>query len=242
MDVALWQSRFGEYLLVRNFSKRTVTGYLATAGRFLEWLKQQGVESVANLTRAHLESYRNHVFYSQHRGKSFAVGTQAGQLSRVCQFVRFLVKQDYLLIDVSAGFEMPRVPDQIPRTILSERETLRLLEAPPVDSELGVRDRAILEVLYGTGLRNTELCQLNLDELDFARHLLRVSHGKGDKPRLVPLGEEAEIWLQEYLLKVRPRLLRNANDHQVFLGSRGCPLTRARLATLVSRWARRASR
>jgi integrase/recombinase XerD len=132
------------------------------------------------------------------------------------------------------------VPDQIPRTILSERETLRLLEAPPVDSELGVRDRAILEVLYGTGLRNTELCQLNLDELDFARHLLRVSHGKGDKPRLVPLGEEAEIWLQEYLLKVRPRLLRNANDHQVFLGSRGCPLTRARLATLVSRWARRA--
>jgi integrase/recombinase XerD len=103
-----------------------------------------------------------------------------------------------------------------------------------------VRDRTILELLYGSAIRNTELCELHLDHLDFARHLLRVDCGKGNKPRLVPLGEEAEAWLQEYLLSIRPQLLRKASSQEVFLSNRGRPFTRGPLAFLVAHWARKA--
>jgi integrase/recombinase XerD len=240
MDLTLWLTRFNEYLSVRNYATRTVESYLSTVTQFLKFLESQSLDSLANLSRQHLEHFRNHLFGSTSRAKPIHVRTQSQKLGAVRCFVKFLVKQDYLLVDPSAALEPAHEPEQIPRTVLSEHETLRLLESVQPRSTLELRDRTILEVLYCTAIRNSELRQLKLEDLDFERHLLRVELGKGQKSRLVPLGEEAEIWLQEYLQNGRQQLLRSPQVAWLFVSSRGLKLSRGSLAQLVTRWAVRA--
>lgn len=240
LELAVWQQRFRQYLEVRNFAARTVEAYVQELRPFLKSLEAQQVTSLANLTRAQLEQYRTEIFYAKKRDQqALSVRTQIGKLGAVRQFVRFLVREDYLLSDVSVGFEMPKTPEILPRTILSEAETLRLLEAPSLSVPLGIRDRAILEVLYATAIRNSELCDLKLDSLDNARHLVRVDLGKGGKDRVVPLGEEAELWIDEYLREVRPQLERKSSPW-LFLTWRGQKFGRTSLAGVVLRWAKRA--
>ena len=222
-------------------SPATVSAYTAELAPFLDSLRRQSLQSLAGLTRAHLQSYQTELFYHEFRGRKITPSTQATRLGAVRSFVRFLVRHDYLLLDVSAGLELPKVPQSLPRTILSEPETLRLLEAPDVETTLGLRDRAILEVLYGTAIRNSELRMLGLGQIDTGRRLLHIEHGKGDKARMVPLGEEAEIWLEEYLRKSRPQLARSSSPPQlVFLTSRGLRFDKGGLSQVILRWAKKA--
>ena len=237
MEVMLWQNRFREYLQMRNLAASTVLAYTREVRPFLELMTTCGLASVAGLTRTHLEEYRTELFYQEYRGRRLTLKTQSARLNAVRCFVRFLVRQEYLLVDVAAGLDLPKVPRSLPRTVLSEPEALRLLERPELGTTLGLRDRAILEILYGTAIRNAELRLLTLGQLDWARKLLQI-HGKGDKMRLVPLGEEAEIWLEEYLAKARPLLARAGSPPLVFLSSRGKKLTSACLSARVLCWAR----
>jgi integrase/recombinase XerD len=240
MDLNLWKERLREFLSVRNYAIRTVESYTSTVGQFLSFLESQSVDNLANLNRQHLEHYRNHLFSSTTKDKPISMKTQSQKLTAVKCFVRFLVKQDYLLVDPSAALEPARQPEQIPRIILSEHEALRLLDSVQPKSVLELRDRTILEVLYCTAIRNSELRDLKLEDLDFERHLLRVELGKGQKSRLVPLGEEAEIWLQEYLQSGRDQLLRTPQTPWLFLTWRGLKFGCGSLAQMVSRYARRA--
>jgi integrase/recombinase XerD len=240
MNVDLWPERFEEYMQARNFSPRTVEAYRGEVRTFLAFLEPKGLLSLASLTRGHLEEYRLHLFYLKPPNKDhLSAKTQSTRITAVRRFVRFLVREDYLLIDVGADMEMPRVPDSLPRVVLSEQETVRLIEAPDTSTKIGIRDRAVLELLYGTALRNSELGSLVLDQVDWDNHCLRIWHGKGDKPRVVPMGEEAELWLQEYLTRVRPGCLRDPEQKAVFLTNRGRPFKRESLADVVIRWAKK---
>lgn len=240
MDVRLWSDRFAEYLAARNYAERTVKAYCGELKDFLAFLQELGLANLGGLTSTHLEEYRLKLFYLRPKGKPLTMTTQACRLGAVRQFVRFLVRQDYLLIDVSANLELPRCSQPLPRTLLSERETFQLLESPATDTALGIRDRAVLETLYATGLRNSETAGLQLEELDWEHHCIRLRKGKGGKSRVVPLGEEAEIWLTEYLERGRPALLRDPAEQTLFLNSRGKPLSREMLSELVVRWSRKA--
>jgi integrase/recombinase XerD len=238
-------SEFQEFLEVRNFAVTTVSLYTREALQFLEFLLRIGLSSVTAITKAHLEQYRLEIFYlrgkpkSKNKGQPLAMSTQSLRLVAVCKFITFLVHAEYLLVDVAAGFQFPKKPDVLPRAVLSERETLTLLLTPDVSHLLGVRDRAILEVLYGTGIRNAELRSLTLGQLDQGRQLLRVL-GKGSKERVVPFGEEAEIWLEEYLNKVRPLLLRDPHNPWIFLTTNGRRFCCFDLITIVARLAKKA--
>lgn len=240
MDAQLWQDRFAQHLQARNYSERTIEAYCSDLRCFLRFLGDQNVDSISSLTQGLLEEFRLWLFYLRPKGKPLSVATQAGRLGAVRQFVRFLVRQDYLMMDVSANLDLPRRPQTLPRTLLSERETVQLLESPPTDNPLGIRDRTVLEVLYATGLRNSELATLQLEELDWEHHCIRLRRGKGGKSRVVPLGEEAEIWLAEYLERARPAFLRSATQHTLLLNTRGKALTRETLSEVVTRWARKA--
>ena len=122
----------------------------------------------------------------------------------------------------------------MPPLVLTESEILKLLNVPDVAKKTGVRDRAVLELLYGTGLRNSELCSLTLDLLDLAEHRLRLQKGKGGKARVLPLGQEAQSWLELYLEQVRPKWLRNPACTAVFLDRWGAgPINRATLSSMV---------
>lgn len=239
IQAELWAQRFGDDLQVQNYSARTVHSYVLEMRRFLRWLMQQGVAELASLTRQHLHAYRTHMFYQTFRGRKLKATSQAHRLNAVLAFVRFLARHDYLLVDISQGIELPRRSKGLPRVILSETETLRLLEAPDVTRLMGVRDRAILEVLYATAIRNSELRQLNLTDLDFDQRIVRIVEGKGQKSRCVPMGEEAWIWVEEYLARCRPQLLHKHSQEVVFLGRFGRQLRVFDVAIMVTRWGRR---
>jgi integrase/recombinase XerD len=133
-----------------------------------------------------------------------------------------------------------KVPRQIPAKLLTEAEVLRLLSAPATTTPLGLRDRAILELLYSSALRNAELRALELGDVDFPRLQVRVNRGKGRKSRVVPLGETASIWAEKYLRGSRAMLLKGFDPGHFFLTQRGQPLTSEALADMVRRYAQAA--
>lgn len=238
MDPALWQQRFAQDANNLVLAERTRERYHYEISVFVKFLQQQQLKNMAGLTREHLHAYWQHVYACRDRaGKPLKVGIMTLRLGCVKGFVRFLVRNDYLLLDVSGDLKLPKQGRRLPRTVLNESETLRVLESPSLLTAIGIRDRAILEVLYSTAIRNSELRQLQLDELDWARHLLFVAEGKGRKQRWVPMGEEAEVWLEEYLQRARPALARG-NDQTVFLSKSGRPLQISYLARMVARRAR----
>lgn len=239
MDPALWQRRFAQDPHILSLSPRSLARYHYEIPKMLEHWRSQGLKSLGALTAQHLKAYWLHLYTAQdRRQKKLSNANLRGRLGAALGFVRFLVRNDFLLIDVSRGLRLPKKARTLPRVILSEAETVRLLEGPGEQTALEVRDRAILEVFYGTGLRNSELRVLKVSELDWARHLLFVAEGKGRKQRWVPMGGEAEVWVQEYLAKGRPALAR-AHEETLFLSRTGRPLGVSQLAEIVARWAKR---
>lgn len=239
LDLRYWQLRFGEYIeIVRGWSASTRRIYAAELRPFFAYLERQGITQLGRLTRAHLEGYRLQLFESTFRGKPLSKGTQQTRLCSVKQFVRFLYRENYLLLDIADGFELPKRGDSLPRLVLSEREALKLMKSPDVTTHQGIRDRAMLEILYGTAIRNAEIRLLTVDQVDREQGYLRIDHAKGEKARVVPLGEEALAWLEEYLDRVRPLCVRRADQKYLFLSSQtGEIMHRGWLVIMVSRYA-----
>jgi integrase/recombinase XerD len=227
LELRAWQARFRHYIeLVRGWTKRTREAYCGELKPFFAYLERQGITHLGRLTRPHLEGYRLELSQLRVENKPLTARTQQARLSAIKQFVRFLYRENFLLLDLAANFEIPAIVKGLPRTVLSEPEVVRLLEAPDTTTIEGLRDRAALELFYGTGLRNTELRELSLRHLDLANGVVRIERGKGNKARVLPLGEEAQAWLEEYLEKARPQLVRSPEQDRVFLTNWGCELTR----------------
>ncbi len=227
------KQRFRQDLLMRGFSPRTADGYAAELVPLFEFLTERGVTQLPQVTRDDLESYRHHLFHGTFRGKRLGLGSQARRLAAVKSFFAFLTDQQALLVDPAAKLKRPRVPKTVPRVLLTEQETQSLMLGPDITTPLGIRNRAILELLYSTAIRNTELRSLELGEVDLERQELFVARGKGGKSRRLPLGEEAAAWLEDYLTSARPYLAGAASGDLVFLSSTGCRLDRGKLAELV---------
>ena len=144
--------------------------------------------------------------------------------------------QGYLEENPGAKIHLPRAEKRLPRGILTAAEAERVMAQPDLDTKLGLRDRAILELLYSTGLRRGELERLTIRDLDISGGTLLVRQGKGKKDRMVPLSERASAWLEKYLDEVRPHLVhpaRGPDDGTVFLGQRGTSLQGQQMAKLV---------
>ena len=153
-------------------------------------------------------------------GQGFAASTVARRLASLRSFFRYLRRQGLVRSDPSAGLRNPKQPRRLPR-LLRVDEVIRLLDAVPTDTPPGVRDRAMLETLYGGGLRVSELVGLNLDDLDFDQELVRV-RGKGRRERLCPIGQMASHWLKRWIPLRRPKV---AHEKALFLNQRGTRLT-----------------
>ena len=235
-----WLTLFRSWMQLQGWSPRTVEEYGREVPRLFSFFQKRGLERLSEATRDTIADYRLHLFYTLHRGRPLALSSQCAKLGAVKAFFRFLRQERFLLVDPALDVELPRVRRPLPG-VPSEKEVLAILHAPDVGTTLGLRDRAILELLYATGIRNSELRALRLDELEGDRSLLRVRHGKGNKSRVVPLGREAAWWLQEYLRRGRPEFRPAPTEQRVFLTGRGTGFgTRAGLAEVVRRAAARA--
>lgn len=227
-------------MTLRAFSPRSRPNYCGRVRLFLRWMTSREL-ALTQVTRQVLEDYRLLLFYRHYRGRPISQEAQSNHLVAVKTFFRFLVQDQALLLDPAANLELPRQRKSLPRVILTEKEARRLIEAPDLKKPVGLRDRAVLELLYSTALRNTELRQLTLDAVRLEQRLIWVFRGKGDKSRVVPMGVEAAYWLSEYLLRARPRLCRSSSEQTLFLCYDGEPMKSTLcLQELVRRAARKA--
>jgi integrase/recombinase XerD len=139
-------------------------------------------------------------------------------------------------VDVGAALELPRRPQHLPRSVLAVSEVEQVLAQPDLTDPMGLRDRAILETFYSTGMRRMELITLALRDVDSGRGVVMIREGKGKKDRVVPIGERALDWIERYVAEVRPRCVVEPDPGNVFLARRGRPLRSNRLTELVHRY------
>ena len=161
--------------------------------------------------------------------------SQARHISTLRRYYRHLLARGQILTDPTLKIAMPAKPSRLPK-VLSEKQVEALLGAPQIDTPLGLRDRAMLETLYATGLRVSELVGLKLHEVNFDMGVVRV-FGKGSKERLVPLGEEAIDWMRNYLAEARPAILNGQQSDDLFVTARGEAMTRQAFWQLIKRHA-----
>lgn len=211
-------SHFADMLLIeRGLSAHTVAAYQTDIKQFGLWLSSRDT-TLLQVTRADIMSYL--AVRVQNGGSSRSA---ARMLSALRCFFAFMVRERHMQDNPTQLIDSPSIGRPLPGT-LTESEVKSLLNAPDTDAVLGLRDRAMLELLYGCGLRVSELVSLNVDQINRQQGVLRV-WGKGNKERLIPMGEMALHWLQRYERSARPNLLKGSSD-TLFPSLRGRPMTR----------------
>lgn len=219
-------------------SGRTVASYRSNVLRFLQWLERRGVRAT-DVRTGDLHTYESDLRAQQHRGRPYAVGTLGLYLVAVKSFYRYLYEDGCVLYDPAASLALPRRDKRLPRVILSEREVRRLLDGIDGQDVLSLRDRALLETVYATGVRVAELCALTPDDADTEDGVLRVVLGKGRKDRRLPLTPAAAAAIVVYLRRARPQLDRR-RGRWLFLSDKGGQLHRAVVSRIIARRARAA--
>jgi integrase/recombinase XerD len=228
-DTALVERFLDALWLERGLSENTLTAYRSDLQGLAEWLVQQQCDLLA-AGRADLLGY-----LQQRVAQGAKPRSSARLLSSIRRFYRYLVRERLLHEDPSARIDAPKLGRALPKS-LTEDEVESLLAAPDTSSILGMRDRAMLEVLYASGLRVSELVNLTLSQVNLQQGLVKVI-GKGNKERLVPLGEEALSWLERYIRESRGGLLGARQSDVLFPSRRGSAMTRQAFWQLIKRYA-----
>jgi integrase/recombinase XerD len=210
----------------QGYAASTLASRRLHLSQFADWCDARGLFTADEITPAVLERYRSWLFHlHQADGSPLSWATQANKLTSVRMLLAWATRTHRLTVNPAAELELPRLPKRLPRAVLSISEMERVLAQPDLRTALGLRDRAILEVLYSTGIRRMELVGLDCTDLDAERGALLVREGKGKKDRLVPIGERAIQWTHQYLDRVRTRLLLRSSTaperHALFLSARG---------------------
>ncbi len=214
--------------LEEGLSKNTLAGYRRDVAKLATWLALRGI-TLYSVTHADLLE-----FLAQHAPRMKASST-GRLLSSVRRFYQYTLRQGKIQADPSLQIERPKLPRGLPKS-LSEAEVESLINAPNLDTALGVRDRAMIETLYASGLRVSELVNLKISEVSQDVGVVRVM-GKGSKERLVPLGEEALDWVKRYLAGARAELLKGRQTDALFVTGRGGAMTRQMFWYLIKRHA-----
>ncbi len=237
LGMAVLIQRFAEWMRVKNYSDRTVgdrEGYLVA---FMAWCEERGITRPTEVTQPILERYQRYLYhYRKDDGQPLSFRSQHIRLAPLRAFFKWLSRGHYILYNPASELELPRVGRRLPKHVLSASEAESVLSQPPISDPLGVRDRAILEVFYSTGMRRMELIGLRLYDLDRERGTILVRQGKGKKDRMIPIGDRAVVWTEKYLQEVRPSLLMPPDEGILFLTHLGDPFSANRLSQLVRQY------
>ena len=221
-------------LRVLNYSEKTIESREHHLREFVKWAHERSLARPSEVTKPILERYQRHLYHHRKKdGKPLSFRSQHGALVPVRALFKWLCRQNHLLANPAADLDLPRAEKRLPRHVLTASEAERVLARPDVGDALGVRDRAILETLYSTGMRRMELIGLKLYDLDQERGTVFIRQGKGKKDRMIPMGERAFSWVRRYLEEARPSLSLTPDDGLVFLTNVGLAFEANRLTQLV---------
>ena len=230
-------ARYLDISQTQGISKNTIKRRDSALRRFIEWCDGRGVDDPTVVTKPMLERYQRYLYhYRKSDGEPLSVGSQNVLLTPIKSFFKWLTQENYLLYNPASELVIPKKPKALPRSILSVEQVLQILSQPNIDTPAGLRDRAILEVLYATGIRRSELAKLCDYDIDTPRQTLLVREGKYNKDRYLPLGARALQWVNRYRFEVRDSLLCDHREERLFLTDYGEPFNGSYLGHLVKRY------
>lgn len=233
-------AEFCERLAVRGYAPTSVKNQRTALALLAGWLIERGVRRPGEVTKPMLDAYQRAVFYMRKRnGQPLSFRSQEARLIPIRGFFRWLVRTNRILYNPASEIELPRKEQRLPSAVLSAQEAERVLALADLKDPLGLRDRAMMEMLYATGIRRAELASLTVYELDIERQTLTVRQGKGRKDRMIPTGERAAAWCSRYLADARPKLATPPDDGFLFLTAEGLSLSLQALTSLMGGYVRR---
>lgn len=235
-------SGFTEHMRIKNYSPSSITAYCEHLPGLFAHLKEQRIKDVKRVNRDHLHAYQarimNHT--SARTNSKYSISTICTKIRAMKRFFKYLEDSGTILINPAEYIKEPKKETRLPRSILSEDEVGRILAQPRLNTINGVRARAVLEVLYSTGIRLEELMNLTIFDCDLQGGLLRVK-GKFSKDRIVPLGKHAVRFLKEYLTHVRPQYTKkNKTVKNLFVSRFNGPLSKQVIELMVRDYATKA--
>lgn len=213
---------FLEHEKARNFSLRTVQMHDYWFSRFIAFCDERGVSSIHDVNRAVVVRFQRFMYYYRRKnGKPLGFSSQSQAIGAVRMLFRYLTRANIIAANPAADLELPRREQRLPKHTLSVDEVEKIFAAIDTKNPMAMRDRAILETLYSTGLRRVELCCLKIFDLDEDRGVVIVRQGKGKKDRVVPVGDRALAWVRKYLDDERPRVALEPDPGWLFLNEDG---------------------
>jgi len=226
--------RFLAWLAEKNYSAHTIEGRDHYLRIFIDWCDQRGITRPHDVTRPILEGYQRYLFLRRKKnGEPMSFHSQHSSLIPVRAWFKWLAKQNHILYNPAADLDMPKLAYRLPRHVLNVREVETVLAVPDLDTASGIRDRAMLETFYSTGMRRMELVNLRCPDIDPERGTVMIRQGKGRKDRVIPIGERALNWIEKYRDEVRPELATGEDDGTLFLSNLGLAFGVGRLTHLV---------
>ncbi len=214
--------RYLTWLEVHHFAENTVNCRRLQLSRFISWCDERAVTQARDVTPELIERFQRHLFYYRKRdGQPLSISSQSHWLTSLRSWMKWM--KDQHVLEQSPALEMvfPKEEKRLPRHALTQEEAEAVLAQPDITRPCGLRMRAILELLYSSGLRRQEVLNLEQSDIDRERRVILVRLGKGKKDRFVPLGERALHWLDKYLVEARPQLCDNPQQQLLFVATTG---------------------
>jgi integrase/recombinase XerD len=230
--------QFCEWMLVKNYSERTVTTRREHVVRFIGWATARGMKQPSEVSRPVIERYQRFLYhYRSRNGNALCFQSQNNAVKAVRAWFRWLARNNHVLHNPTADIELNRTEYRLPKCVLTASEAEQVINGTDVATKMGIRDRAILETFYSTGIRRMELLHLHPCDLDRERGTVAIRLGKGKKDRMIPIGDRALAWIERYEVEVRPGLLvGDRADAVLFLTHRGKPFAPCEMSNLVAKY------
>ena len=228
-------------MLVIGRSKHTHRRHESALRYFIVWCVEQEIDVLLDITKETLNGYRKHLYdYRQPNGETLTKGSLNSKLTPIKTFIHWCAKERHIIDDFAHDLEIPQKPRGIPTTILMHKAIKQVLKQPNIKTKEGLRDRAILEVLYSTAIRRTEVAYLKCQDIDLMRRTLKINESKNGQDRFVPISKTALKWVNKYLTRVRPALVKQQDDDTLFLSREGIAFLPGTLGSRVKYYIKRA--
>jgi integrase/recombinase XerD len=225
---------FETWMGVRGYTTSTIESRRRSIVFFVAWLAERNITRPVEVTRAMVERYQRHLFQlRKQNGQPLTLRSQAGRLMPLRALFKWAAKEHVVAVNPAAELELPRTEQRLPKPALTIAEAEQVLAVPDLLSPVGLRDRAMLEVLYSTGMRRAELAGLHLHDIDTERRTVLIRQGKGRKDRMIPIGQRALDWIDRYTTTARPQWVPVPDSGVLFLTVDGTPVSLHRLTTLM---------
>jgi integrase/recombinase XerD len=232
--MARYRDEYLMYLRTANFSDRTVHNREVYLNFFIQWAEERGITRPSDVNKPILDRYQRYIYHCRKKnGLPLSFRSQHCRLVPIRAYFKWLARHNHLLYNPASELELPKLERRLPKHVLTKSEVEQVLRQCDLGNVFGVRDRAIIETLYSTGMRRMELIKLKIFDLDADRGTLMIRQGKGKKDRMIPIGERAVMWVAKYTNEVRPGLVVEPDDGTLFLTNLAEGFTPDRLTQLV---------